>query len=152
MYTSGISANALLTLFSAHNARALEPAPVAQSTAKSAAAPTILPPPASLAPLSLETLLSLQGDETDPAPASIEAPSAEEFFLEEARKSPIQRMREQLLEELGLNEASLAQLPPEERRAIEDHIRKAIEEKFRQANGAQDGATDSNTAMLSALA
>jgi hypothetical protein len=97
-------------------------------------------------------LLALQGEATDPAPQRMEEPSAEQLFLEEARKSPIQRMREQLLEELGLNEASLAQLPPEERRAIEDQIRKAIEEKFRQAMGSADGATQSMGATLPLLA
>lgn len=101
-------------------------------------------------PLSFETVIALQKIEDD-EPATITAPSATEIFLEEARKSPIERMREQILEELGLTEDSLAQLPPEERRAIEDQIREKIEEKFRQANNAGD-RPDSNAEMVEAVA
>jgi hypothetical protein len=129
-------------------------APAQVSTAlpppvKSAERPTILPISA-VQPLSFESILTLQTlDEPDPA---IEAPSATDIFLEEARKDPIERMREQVIEELGLTEESLAQMSPEERRAAEDKIREMIEEKLRQAMGADDEPAASNGEMLERLA
>ena len=128
-------------------------APAQKSTAlpppvKSAERPTILPI-SSAQPLSFESILQLQTlDEPEP---EIEAPSATELFLEEARKDPIERMREQIMEELGLSEADLAAMSPEERRATEDKIREMIEEKFRQASGAGDQRAESNGEMLQQL-
>jgi hypothetical protein len=129
-------------------------APTQMSTAlpppvKSAERPTILPI-SSAQPLSFESILTLQTLD-EPAP-EIEAPSATDIFLEEARKDPIERMREQIMEELGLSEADLAAMPPEERRAAEDKIREMIEEKLRQAMGADDEPAASNGEMLERLA
>jgi hypothetical protein len=116
---------------------------------KSAERPTILPISAAQ-PLSFESILTLQILD-EPAP-EIEAPSATDIFLEEARKDPIERMREQVMEELGLTEDSLAQMSPEERRAAEDKIREMIEEKLRKAMGADDEPAASNGEMLERLA
>jgi hypothetical protein len=115
---------------------------------KSAERPTILPI-SSAQPLSFESILQLQT--LDEPEAEIEAPSAADLFLEEARKDPIERMREQIMEELGLSEADLAAMSPEERRATEDKIREMIEEKFRQASGARDQRAESNGEMLEQL-
>lgn len=54
-------------------------------------------------------------------------------FLELIRQNPMERLRAQLLESLGYDEASLAELPHEERAAVEDKIRELIEEKLREA-------------------
>lgn len=100
--------------------------------------------------LSLETIMNLPSLD-EPAPVKLIEPSAEEKFLEEARKSPIERMREQILEELGLTEEAIAQMSPDERRATEDKIRALIEEKLRQAMGA-DETPDGNAQMIEAVA
>ncbi len=49
-------------------------------------------------------------------------------FLKEAKKSPIERLREAYLKAHNMSEADLAALPPAERQSIEDDIRKAIQE------------------------
>lgn len=48
-------------------------------------------------------------------------------FMEWSEMSPAERIRAQMLEELGHTEASLKTLPEAEREAIEDEIRQAIE-------------------------
>lgn len=152
MTIGAIGSNTSLWLQSAanaHNNTAFHVPDAESSSANPAGALSILPSSHAM-PLSFETVIALQKIEDD-EPATITAPSATEIFLEEARKSPIERMREQILEELGLTEDSLAQLPPEERRAIEDQIREKIEEKFRQANNAGD-RPDSNAEMVEAVA
>jgi hypothetical protein len=117
-------------------------------TANSAAPESILPPSGAKIALSFEALLALQGQDTESTEiASVAAPSAEDLFLKEARKSPIERMREQLLEEMGLSEDALAALPPDERAAIEDQIRELIEEKLRQTTGVADAGADASTAV-----
>ncbi|GAM98389.1 hypothetical protein U91I_02022 [alpha proteobacterium U9-1i] len=120
------------------------------NAANSAGALSILPA-SQATPLSFETVLALQ--RLDEPPTTISAPSATDIFLEEARKTPMERMREQILEQLGLSEADLAQMSPEERRATEDTIRQLIQEKFRQAMGGEDQPAETNTeAMLKTLA
>jgi hypothetical protein len=53
-----------------------------------------------------------------------------EEFMELAKMTPAERLRRQMLEEMGLTEDSLKALPPEERKAIEAEIREAIEQQF----------------------
>jgi hypothetical protein len=98
-------------------------------------------------PLSFESVLQLQSLD-EPEPTTISLPTPTELFLEEARKDPIERMREQIMEELGISEADLAAMPPEERRAMEDKIREMIEEKLRQANGADQAPASGNAEMI----
>jgi len=152
MTIGAIGSSSLFRLFPQANARdsitATLPAPQA-SSANSAAALSILPSTAAQ-PLSFETVLQLQ--RLDEEPTTIAPPTATEIFLEEARKTPMQRMREQVLEALGLTEDALAQMAPEERRAAEDKIREMIEEKLRQAAGADDEAPASNAEMLQVVA
>lgn len=88
----------------------------------------------------------------EPEEPQLTAPSATEIFLEEAQKSPIERMREQILAELGLSEESLARLPPDEKRAMEDKIREMIEEKFHQGMGVDEAGAESNASMISVVA
>lgn len=51
-------------------------------------------------------------------------------FLEWSKMSPAERIRAQMLEEMGHSEESLKALPEAEREAIEDEIRQAIEEQL----------------------
>lgn len=76
-----------------------------------------------------------QGDAADASD------KAREAFLAYARKTPMERLREQILKELGYTEDSLRQAPPDERAAVEDKIRKLIEEKMKEA--ALRGGADS---------
>lgn len=116
------------------------------NAAKTAGALSILP--ASQAqPLSFETVLELQRPDPE-EPTAIKPPTPTEIFLEEAQKSPMERMREQILEELGLTEEDLAQMSPDERRATEDKIRELIEEKFRQAMGGDEEPADTNAEAI----
>lgn len=117
--------------------------------ANSAQALSILPI-STAQPLSFESILQLQSLD-EPEPTSIEPPTPTEIFLEEARKDPMERMREQVMEELGLTDEALAQMSPDERRAAEDKIREMIEEKLRQAMGADDQHASSNGEMLQQL-
>ncbi len=119
-------------------------------TANSAGSRSILPV-AAVPPISFESFLSLQSLDEAEEP-QLTAPSATEIFLEEAQKSPMERLREQILAELGLSEESLAQLPPDERRATEDKIRDMMEEKFRQGMGVDQASPESNASMLSVVA
>lgn len=89
--------------------------------------------------------------QTEEAPKA-EGPSATDLFLEEIRKDPIERMREQIMEELGVTEESLAQMSPDERRAVEDRISAMIEEKLRQSFGVERAETETQTeALVAAL-
>lgn len=111
---------------------------------------TSILPASGVLQLSLDALLTLQV-EAPKAPA-ITALTAEEKFLAEAQKTPMERMREQVLDDLGLSEGALAQMSPEERRAAEDRIREMIEEKIRQAMGATDAPAETNADMLQGVA
>ena len=108
-------------------------------------------PPNSATQLSFETLLSLQSLD-QPALEEVLAPTPTQIFLQEAQKSPMERMREQILEQLGLTEDAIDQMPPEERRAVEDQIREMIEQKLREGMGADREAPDSNASMIEAVA
>lgn len=107
--------------------------------------------------ISLDTLLALQGDHTK-APslgASISAheETPEQKFLDEAQKTPMQRMRDDILRSLGLSEDALAQMPADQRRAAEDKIRQLIEEKLKQGMGVDHAEATAQTPAeaLSAL-
>ncbi len=51
-------------------------------------------------------------------------------FMDLAKMTPLERLRKELLEKMGLSEESLAQMPVEERAAIEEEIRRAIKERL----------------------
>lgn len=67
-------------------------------------------------------------------------------FLDLSKMTAIERLRKELLEEMGLTEDSLAQLPPEERTAINEQIRQAIKERLGVDETAQAGETDGQAA------
>lgn len=116
-------------------------------SANSAGSPSILPG-GFLPSISFESVLSLQSlDEPKP----VEPPSATDIFLEEAQKHPMERLREQIMQELGISEEDLAQLPPEEKRAMEDKIRQMIEQKLREGMNAGDPPPSTNAEMLQQL-
>ncbi len=152
MTIGALSANSLLMLGFAQKTRgdAQTNFEIGQNLQANSAAPLSILPISSAPPISFESILELQRLD-EPEPEALKPPTAEELFLEEARKHPMERLREQILEQLGITEGELAQLPPEEKRAMEDKIRELIEEKLRQANGAEDAPPGSNAEMLQQL-
>ena len=68
-------------------------------------------------------------------------------FMDIAKMSPIERLRKELLESLGLTEESLARLPEEARAAIEEQIRRAIKERLGIDGTEQAGATGGQPAV-----
>lgn len=59
------------------------------------------------------------------------ARDAREQFLDYAKLSVPERIRKQFLESKGLDEKSLASLPEDERKAIEDEFRELLKKKFK---------------------
>ena len=54
--------------------------------------------------------------------------SAEEQFLEIARKSPLERLRDKILEDMKMSEDDVAKMEPEARQAVEDEITRRMME------------------------
>lgn len=70
-------------------------------------------------------------------------------FMELSKMTPAERLRKEILDRMGLDEASLAALPDEQREAIEEDIRRAIKEQLgideTQHAGATDGQSTAGT-------
>ena len=58
----------------------------------------------------------------------LEATGIEQQFLEIARKSPIERMRDKIMEDMKLSDDSLAAMDSESRQAVEDEIKRRMME------------------------
>lgn len=154
MNIGAVGSNPLLSLVSrAQNAGASAGvfAPVSTNAAANSAGPQSILPSSSAHQLSFANILALQSL-TDDEPAQATEMSATEKFLKEAQKTPMERMREQVLASLGLSEDALTQMPPDERRAAEDKIREMIEEKVRQGMNGGDKSPASNAEMMAQVA
>ena len=150
MTIGAIGTNPLLSLMSrAQNAGASAGvfAPVNTNAAANSAGPLSILPSSSAVQLSFNNILALQSL-TDEESAQLTEMSAMEKFLKEEQKTPMERMREQVFEALGLTEEALAQMTPDERRSAEDKIREMIEEKIRQGMNGGDKSPDSNAEMM----
>ena len=95
-------------------------------------------------PSNLANALWLNSAKDEKAQAASDSVLSE--FMDLAKMSPIERLRKELLESLGLTEESLAALPVEERAAIEEQIRRAIKERLGVDGTEQAGATGGQTA------
>ncbi|KQX35557.1 hypothetical protein ASD04_12230 [Devosia sp. Root436] len=62
--------------------------------------------------------------------------SPEEEFLELAKKSPLERLRDKILEDMKTSEADLAQMEPEARQVVEDEIKRRMMEALQAGNEA----------------
>lgn len=155
MTIGAIGSNPLLSLISrTQNAGAsagVFPTTNTNAAANSAGPLSILPS-SSAQPLSFESILALQSIGQEEEPAQLTEMSATEKFLKEAQKTPMERMREQVLAALGLSEDALAQMSPDERRSAEDEIRELIEEKVRQGMNGGDKSPTSNAEMMEQMA
>ena len=54
--------------------------------------------------------------------------TAEEEFLEIAKKSPLERLRDKILEDMKMSEEDVAKMTPEDRQIIEDEIKRRMME------------------------
>jgi hypothetical protein len=154
MTIGSIGTNPLLFLNSrAQNAGSAASAfaPPSTNGAANSAEPLSILHISSAQPLSFANILALQSL-IDEEPAQLTEMSATQKFMAEAQKTPMERMREQILEQLGLSEEALAQMSPEDRRVAEDRIRQLIEEKIKQAMNAGDAPADSNASMIEQVA
>lgn len=154
MTIGSIGTNPLLFLNSrAQNAGSAASAfaPPSTNAAANSAEPLSILPIRSAQPLSFANILALQSLD-DEEPAQPTEMSATEKFLAESQKSPMERMREQVLDALGLTEEALAQMSPDDRRVAEDKIRQMIEDKIKQAMNAGDEPADSNASMIELVA
>ncbi|MCX7356998.1 MAG: hypothetical protein NT015_02435 [Alphaproteobacteria bacterium] len=155
MNIGAVGSNPLLSLISrTQNAGANAGvfAPVNTNAAANSAGPLSILPSSSAQPLSFESILALQSVGEDEEPAQLTEMTATEKFLKEAQKTPMERMREQVLAGLGLSEDALSQMPPDERRAAEDKVRELIEEKVRQGMNGGDKSPASNAEMMEQVA
>ncbi|WP_188259696.1 hypothetical protein [Azospirillum tabaci] len=68
--------------------------------------------------------------------------SAADAFLKEARKSPAQRIRDQILARMKLDEDSLASMPAEKRAAVEKQIAEELKRQLAGENDRRGAAVD----------
>lgn len=88
--------------------------------------PTVAP--TSAIPSGLANALWMTSAKLDKAEAESDSLIAE--FMELSKMTPVERLRKELLDSMGLDEESLAAMPPEERSAIEEEIRRAIKQQL----------------------
>ena len=62
--------------------------------------------------------------------------TAEQEFLEISQKSPIERLRDKIFEDMKLSEGDLAQMEPDARTAVEDEIKRRMMEALQGSNEA----------------
>lgn len=82
-----------------------------------------------------------------------ETPSAKDEFLEFMEMTPMERMRAQILRNLGVTEEQIAAMSPEERKKIEDKIRQIIEETVKreaEEKTAENTGADTTTSTTAA--
>lgn len=84
---------------------------------------------AGAAPVSRSAARNQAGDASPPV----------EEFLQYARMSPAERMRDAILKELGLSEDGLRDMDAAKRAKAEEMIRQKIQEKISQSTEAQTG-------------
>lgn len=78
----------------------------------------------------LSDLLSAKGGQP------VQPKTAEEEFLEVAKKSPLERLRDKILEDMKMTEEDVAKMEPEARQAIEDEIKRRMMEALQASTEA----------------
>lgn len=87
----------------------------------------------------LSKLLSQKGGTPGPLQNTAEAE-----FLEIAKKSPLERLRDKIIADMRTSEGDLAQMEPEARQAVEDEIKRRMLEALQ--GSADTGAAVDKTA------
>ena len=100
-------------------------------------------------PLSAPSVAGASGAAASPAVADASAAtrnsgagSAVSDFLDYAKETPAQRMRDAILKSMGLSEEDLKSMTPEKRKAVEETIRQRIKE------AAEDAAKKGKTGLV----
>lgn len=65
--------------------------------------------------------------------------SPAEAFFQHVRKTPAEQMMEAMLKRRGLTQEEFQALPPEERQAIMEEIKKEIEDRVKRGEGPSKG-------------
>lgn len=86
----------------------------------------------------LSNLLSGKGGEP------VQPKTAEEEFLEISSKSPLERLRDKILEDMKMSDADVAKMTPEDRQVVEDEIKRRMMEALKGSTDA--GAVVDKTA------
>ncbi len=63
----------------------------------------------------------------------------EDAFLEEAHKTPLQRLRDAILKKMGLTEDQLASMEPDQREAVEKEIVRQITDQAKTSTEKKAG-------------
>ena len=95
-------------------------------------------------PSGLANALWLANAKLDKAEEAGDSPAAE--FMALSKMTPAERLRQEMLEEMGLTEDSLKALPQEQREAIEEEIRRAVKERIGIDETQQAGAVEGQAA------
>jgi TPP-dependent pyruvate/acetoin dehydrogenase alpha subunit len=77
--------------------------------------------------------------DTSKSAAKAAATETEDAFLTEAKKTPGERIREQILKKMGMSEDDLARLDDTARTAVEEAIKQEILRQARQSGSAAAG-------------
>ena len=95
-----------------------------------------------------KTRVMLQASASSPGTAA--KTSATDEFKDYMSKSPAQRIREQLLKEMGLTEDDVKAMPPEKQQAITDQITALMQQKeaIKQAAAQQQAAEKRSTDLV----
>jgi hypothetical protein len=88
----------------------------------------------------LSNLLSAKGGDNSP----VQPKTAEDEFLEIARKSPLERLRDKILEDMKMSQEDVAKMTPEDRQVVEDEIKRRMMEALQGSSEA--GAVVDKTA------
>ncbi|GAB5428689.1 MAG: hypothetical protein Devi2KO_21480 [Devosia indica] len=87
--------------------------------------------------------LLVAGKTVSPTSGTITNPlkvDAKEAFLEQARMSPAERLRAQIMEEMELSEEGLAAMEPEARASVEDEIKRRMLEALTGSSDTEPGS------------
>ena len=88
----------------------------------------------------LSNLLGAKGGDN----AQVQPTTAEEEFLEIARKSPLERLRDKILEDMKKSQEDVARMTPEDRQVVEDEIKRRMMEALQAST--ETGAVIDKTA------
>jgi hypothetical protein len=66
--------------------------------------------------------------------------SAEDAFMAEVSKSPAERMQEAILKSLGITPEEYENMPPEEKKAVDQKFADVMKQRMEEQRDAQPGA------------
>lgn len=115
--------------FSQRRQQAEPVAPIEESgsDARPRLAPTVAPPSTSSALSNALWMFATREENTAREHPAASDGSVSDEFLKESKKSLVEKIREQVLKKMDLSEESLKEMEPEQRQAVEEEIRKAVE-------------------------